>query len=294
MSGLADAEVFDRQGLVVGEQSRLARARVAVVGLCGGGSHVVQQFAHSGVGTIIGIDADHCEKTNGHRNISMRPTDSLKKVKKTAVMDRLVKSIGNGSSFVVVNARVPEPAALEALKTADVIVGCVDNLHARADLQEVAWRYLIPYIDVGANIRALNGDADAPRVSIGGNVFVLIPGGFCAWCCGFVSDEKLDEERDGRRDRSYFQNKKGEAQVVSFNGIVASAAVGEVLQLLAAYRGASLDPAKLMLPEGTQRGALKLDGRRGTLDDWGARRRGSCVCCNDLVGAGQIVWKTAS
>ena len=42
--------------------------------------------------------------------------------------------------------------------------------------------------------------------------------------------------------------------MVSFNGVVASAGVGEALQLLAGYsRGASLDPAKLELPEGIQR-----------------------------------------
>ena len=85
-----------------------------------------------------------------------------------------------------VNARVPEPAALEALKTADIIIGCVDNLHARADLQEVAWRYLIPcHIDVGANIRALKGGRrKRPASRSAGNVYVFIPGGFCAWCCG--------------------------------------------------------------------------------------------------------------
>lgn len=293
-SGLIDEDVFDRQGLVVGEQGLLARARVAVVGLCGGGSHVVQQLAHSGVGTILGIDGDACERTNGHRDIGMTPSDGQKGTKKIAVMDRLVRSIGNGSSFVGVDARVPEPLALEALKSADVIVGCVDNLHARADLQEIAWRYLIPYIDVGVNIRALKGPAEAPRVVIGGNVYVFIPGGFCAWCCGFVSDDKLADERDGEANRSYFQNKKGEAQVVSFNGVVASAAAGEVLQLLTGYRGESWDPTKLLLPEGTQRGVLKFDGLRGTLQDWGARRREDCPCCETFIGAGSVVWREAS
>jgi hypothetical protein len=47
------------------------------------------------------------------------------------------------------------PAVLGILKTAAVIVGCVDNLHARADLQELSWRLLIPYVDIGVNIRAI-------------------------------------------------------------------------------------------------------------------------------------------
>jgi hypothetical protein len=181
-----DREVFDRQALVVGDQGLLSRARVVVVGLCGGGSHVVQQLAHGGVGRIVGIDDDRCHPTNLHREIGMQPVDSRDRTPKTEVMSRLVRGIGTGANFVGIEARVPAPGSLDELMSADVIVGCIDNLHARADLMEIAWRYGVPYIDVGANIRALKGPASAPRVAIGGNVFVFIPGGFCAWCCGFI------------------------------------------------------------------------------------------------------------
>jgi len=293
-AGGADNEVFDRQALVVGHQDSLSGARVAVVGLCGGGGHVVQQLAHSGVGTIIGIDVDRCATTNLHRGVGMRPSDGRHQRPKIDVMARMVRTIGTGSKFVGIGARVPEPQAMAALKSADVIVGCVDNLHARADIQEIAWRNIIPYIDVGVSVRALGGAASAPRVAIGGNVFVFLPGGFCAWCCGFITDEKLRAERDGRDDRSYFQNKKGEAQVVSFNGVVASQAVTEVMQLLTGFRGSSFNPSELALSDGRQRGALKLDGLRGTLDEWGSRRRTGCPCCDTLMGTGSVLWKVAS
>jgi molybdopterin-synthase adenylyltransferase len=289
----SDDEVFDRQALVLGDHGALSRACVAVVGLCGGGGHVVQQFAHSGIGTVIGIDTDICEITNAHRLVGMRPADAVRRRQKTAVMSRVARSVGTGTKFIGINARVPEPSALMALKRADIIVGCVDTLHARADVQEFAWRHVIPYVDVGVGIRALSGSVAEPRVSIGGNIFVLIPGGFCPRCAGFLSDAALKEELGGR-DRSYFQNKKGQAQVISFNGVLASQAVSEVLQFLTGYRGSGFDPSDLALEDGRQRGALKFDGRRGTLEEWGARRREACPCCEGSLGAGTVLWRKAS
>lgn len=289
-----DRDVFDRQALVVGEQARLAAARVAVAGLSGGGSPTVQGLAMAGIGTIIGIDPDHCEPSNGHKVVGMSPSDGKLKRPKTKVMQRLVRAIGNGTKFIGIEGRVPEPRTLEALITADVIVGCGDNLHLRSDLMEIAWRYSIPYIDEGVSIRALKSAANERRVSIGGNVHVFLPGGFCGWCCGFISDEKLRAERGGRDDRSYFQNKKGEAQVASFNATVAGAAVSEVLQLLTGYRGSTLDPAGLLVGDDLQRGLLKFDGGRGTFEEWGARRRPDCAFCADTLSAGAVFWSRAA
>ena len=289
-----DLEVFDRQALVVGDQAQLSGARVAVVGLSGGGSPVVQQLALAGVGTIIGIDDDRCDRSGQHRVVGMTPDDVREQTPKTHVMSRLVQSIGTGSNFVGIDARVPDHRTVEALISADVIVGCVDNLHARADLMEIAWRYAIPYVDIGVTVRALEAKASEPRVAVGGNVYVFIPGGFCAWCCGFLSADKLRTELQGRADRSYFENRRGEAQVASFNATAAGAAVSEAIQLLTAYRGSSLDPDAVWIDGGLQRGALKFDGLRGTLQEWGARRRTSCRHCNTVLGAGSVLWRSAA
>ena len=283
------SEAFTRQALVVGDQGTLSSARVVVVGLCGGGGHVVQQLAHVGVGRIVGIDADVYEKTNLHRGIGMRRADALASRAKTEVMRRLVEELGTGSTFEGIDARVPDPRTVDAIRSADVVVGCVDNLHARADIQEIVWRNLVPYVDVGVSIRAVDSATSTARAVVGGNVFVFIPGGFCAWCCGLLSEEKLQTELNGPT-RAYFENKKGDAQVVSFNGSVASQAVSEVLLLLTGYRGVSFDPADLATHDKRQRGALKLDGIRGTMEEWGAVRRPSCVHCNGHLGAGAVLW----
>jgi hypothetical protein len=289
-----DARAFARQMLVVDDdgQQTLAHARVAVVGLGGGGSHVAQQLAHLGVGELILIDADRAAPTDRHRLVGLTRPDVWLRRWKTRVIRRAVRRIGMGTRCDIITERVPGPAAIAALKRADVIVGCVDNLHARADLQELSWRFLIPYVDVGVNIRAIERpEPQGPRVTIGGNVLTVIPGGFCMWCCGFLSKEKLAAELLGP-DRSYFENRGGEAQVVSLNGLVAGQAVTEVLQLLSGFAGSGLGARAVELDGQSriQRGFRKLDGVRGTLVDWGTSRRPECRFCREILAAGAVAW----
>lgn len=297
-SSVADPTGFARQLLVVREdgQRTLANARVGVVGLGGGGSHVVHQLTHLGVGEVILVDDDRASPTDRHRLLGLTRSDVWLKRKKTTVMRRAVRRIDTDTRCRAVAKRLPEPAVLEALKAADVIIGCLDNLHARADLQEHSWRFLIPYVDVGVNIRAIEDQAPgAPRVSIGGNVLTLIPGGFCMWCCGFLSKEKLDAELIGP-NRNYFENREGEAQVVSLNGLVASQAVTEALQLLTGFRGSGLRRSRVALdnqPE-LQQGFRKFNGVRGTLEDWGGTRRPDCTFCGATLAAGVAAWASPS
>jgi hypothetical protein len=69
---------------------------------------------------------------------------------------------------------------------------------------------------------------------------------------------------------SYFEKNKQEAQVVSFNGVLASQAVSEVLQLLTGYRGSGIREADLKVPgESVFRGYKKFDGVTGTLQGVG-------------------------
>jgi ThiF family protein len=289
-----DQVAFDRQRLVVRDdgQLMLADSRVAIVGLGGGGSHVAQQLGLLGVGELILIDADAVSKTDRHRLVGLTPLNIWLRQSKTRVVRRAVRRSGMGTRCQIVTERIPGPRALAALARADVIVGCVDNLHARKDLQDLAWRFLIPYVDVGVNIRAIKEpEPQGPRVSIGGNVLTLIPGGFCMWCSGFLSQEKLATELHGP-DRNYFENQEGEAQVVSLNGLVASQAVTEVLQLLTGFGGTGFRAGDMALngrPD-IQRGFRKLDGVRGTLEDWGASRRPGCSFCNSTLGAGVVAW----
>jgi molybdopterin-synthase adenylyltransferase len=272
-----EGDTYHRQALLTGStgERNIRRARIAVVGLSGGGSHVVQQLARMGVGEIAGIDGDRVDESNRSRLIGMIKLDVLLRRRKTDVMARLVRGINRRVKFVGISQPIPLQQAIDVLKESDIVIGCVDSYHARADLQELTWRYMIPYVDIGLLIRPLGDDSG---VTIGGHVMTLIPGGFCQWCIDALSDEKLSSETGGR-SWSYFQGTDKQAQVVSMNGVLASQAVSEVLQLLTAF--APID-------EGLD--FKKFDGLEGTLQKWNVKQRINCPKCNAALGAGDVVW----
>ena len=62
---------FARQRLVMGEEAmdRLARARVAVFGIGGVGSYVVEALARSGIKQLLLVDGDEVALTNLNRQL---------------------------------------------------------------------------------------------------------------------------------------------------------------------------------------------------------------------------------
>jgi len=282
---------YARQALLVTAegQAKLRKARVGVIGAGGGGSHVIQQLAYLGVGEIVVIDPDIYEKSNRHRLVAGLQGDLGRP--KVDIFHRLVRKIGLGARVQRVRAAIPDRDAIEALRECDVIVGCVDTLFARSDLQELASRYLIPYVDIGAAIRPLpDATPSAPRVAVAGNVYTFVPGSFCLWCIGFLSTEKIQAEQNGPT-RGYFEKNREQAQVVSFNGVLASQAVTEVLQLLTGFRGVGIRQVDLLSRgASTLRGYKKFDGVAGSLEEWGGVRRVGCAHCEDVLGAGDVVF----
>jgi hypothetical protein len=192
--------------------------------------------------------------------------------------------INRNVRFTAVNSLVPEKAAIEALKRADVIVGCVNNLNARADLQEIAWRYCIPYVDIGLGLFPLDPDDELSEIAaISGNVFTAVPGGACLWCTGFLTEKKLEMEAGGA-NRSYLrttlsrQNGQVAAFVTSFNAVLAGLAASDVLQLLLGY-------APVL---STRR---QYDALSGTVSEVLVQRNRSCQKCSSVLAAGDPLWQ---
>jgi len=276
---------FERQPLARGSRvwKVLAQSKIAVVGQSGGGMHVAQQLAQLGVGEILGIDNDHVEEGNRYAAVLVSEDDIKGKSPKVEAVRRHVVRIVPSVKYTPVAARVPEKEALEALKQADIIVGCVNNLHARADLQEVALRYLIPYVDIGLSVETERDSSDEfPLIqAIPGNVFTFVPGGPCLWCTEFLTEEKLEKETESR-GRPYLRTvDNADALVVSFNGVLASQAVNEILQLLTGFA-----------PEEYLSFYKKYDGFAGVLAPWTVRRNERCPKCSSLLAAGDPVWRS--
>jgi hypothetical protein len=255
-------------------EERIRAARIGVVGLGGGGSHVVQQFSHVAVGTLVGVDADVLEDHNRSRVVGTVASDIGKK--KLRAMKRLVRDASDGhTTFIGVDDVFPAPQTLDVLATCDIIIGCVDKLRTRKLLQDFAWQHAIPLVDIGLTIAPTTAPC---RPAIGGQVFIGVPGGPCMWCASILTQAGLDAETD---EQGYVRG-GGEAQVVSLNGSLASQAVTEVLNLLTGFMSAPgvLPPAKVVF-----------DGRR--VMPIGVVRKPDCQTCRSL-GSGDVVWNRAA
>jgi molybdopterin/thiamine biosynthesis adenylyltransferase len=225
---------------------------VAVIGNSGGGSHLCQQLAFAGVGRIIPIDGQLVENVNRGRMIGSRAPD-VDKAFKTEVMERLITEIDSSIVVDAVSELFPSRRSLEAMKSADVIVACVDRFDVRAQINTFCRRHHLPLVDVGLNIET---DEDEKLLRADGQVIAVIPDSPCMRCTPLLSDAVLEREKRDRPpgyDRN--PNALGDPQVVSMNGTLASEATNIVLDLITGYaRGA--------------RGAgwWQYDGRSGHLD----------------------------
>ena len=215
-------------------EAKLAAASVAVVGLCGGGSHVVQQLAHMGVGRLVLIDHDVVEDVNLGRMVGSRASDVKKRVLKTDVMRRMIRSIDPDVSAEPIRHAFPDPETLAALKSVDLVVACVDSFLVREQINAFCRRHHLPLIDIGLGIKT-----DAERlITASGQLIVVTPDSPCLRCGPLLSDSVLERERR-ERPPGYDANPDapGEPQVVSMNGTLASEASNAVLDFITGYSG---------------------------------------------------------
>lgn len=259
---------LDRQSRAIGPRSDslLADSTVAVLGLSGGGSHVVQQLVHQGVGRIIGVDDQLIEEVQLGRMVGSRKSD-VDVVYKTAAMSRLAKAVDPGVVLDEVRERFPALAVRQALLQADLVVACVDSFSAREQINAFCRRYHLPLIDIGMNIET--GDDDQ-LVSASGQVAVVVPDSPCLRCGPLLSDAVLARELT-ERPPGYDRNPDalGDPQVVSMNGVLASEAANSTLDMITGFSGGARGAAWWLY-----------DGRRGALERCEhSSPRPSCPAC---------------
>ncbi|MGO6690737.1 ThiF family adenylyltransferase [Rhizobium johnstonii] len=216
----------DRQSFL-GEDSerRLAEAVVGIVGLGGGNSHVVQQLAHVGIGNFVLIDEDVISITNMNRLIAGTRKDVTEETAKTEIMRRMILAINPEAN--IQTCQSIWQLASDALKPCDLVIGGLDKIRAKDELDSFCRRFLIPYIDQGMDVHKL-GDRD---FLISGQVMLSAPGGPCLRCLGIVTEQALEEEARAYGDAG------GKPQVVWPNGVLASSAVGIAISLLTPWYG---------------------------------------------------------
>jgi molybdopterin/thiamine biosynthesis adenylyltransferase len=227
---------FDRSVRALGRdgQAMLASLSLGVVGLGGMGSVVAEQLAHLGVGKLVLLDPDRLEETNLNRVVGATQKD-LGRPKVEIAADR-ARQVSPRIEVTPIEGDVIRSGDARRLLSCDFLFCCTDSHGSRAVINQIAYQYMIPTIDLGIRVQVREGTVE----SITGRVQMLAPGLPCLVC-----DELLDPEEVRRdllseearaRDPYIVGAREPQPAVISLNSTVASLGVTMLLSAAAGLR----------------------------------------------------------
>ena len=144
-------EQFSRTELLIGKQNieKLQNAKVAVFGIGGVGSYVVEGLARAGIGNFILVDKDIVDITNINRQIiATTKTIGLSKVEVSK--QRILEINPNANVEIYKEFFMPDSPELFDENT-DYVVDCVDTITAKIELIIRAKNKGIPIISCMGN-----------------------------------------------------------------------------------------------------------------------------------------------
>ena len=225
-------ERFDRQARMFGSDGqRVLRAMtVGVVGLGGGGSMIVEQLAHLGVGRILAIDFDVVKTHNLSRIVGATDRDVQRTRKKVDVAWALVARIDPTIELEPIDGDIADAAIAERLLDCDFIFLATDTITSRLVVNAIVQSHFIPMVQIGAKVD-LRPDKAIESVYVA--IRPVFPGRGCLYCAGLISPEALQREAASDEERSA-QNYLGlpeiiDPSVITLNGVAASAATNVML-----------------------------------------------------------------
>jgi hypothetical protein len=216
---------YDRQLRAFGAegQAELSSLRVGIVGLGGTGSIVARELAHLGVQDFILIDPDRVDETNLNRLLGALPSDRGQA--KVHVAARGIAELNSHATITTLVEDVVDADVATTLLNADFIFSCTDSQASRVVLNQIAYQYLIPCIDMGVAIHV----HDRSISHISGRVQMLSPGLPCMTCLNWLDSDQIRVEmmtpQQRAKDPYFVGHSQPHPAVISLNGIVASAAV---------------------------------------------------------------------
>lgn len=272
------SERYDRNVRFFGKegQDRLAAASVAIVGVGGLGTHVVQQLALLGVGKLMLIDSEEIEHTNFNRYIGIYHDDPIPGTMKVDIGERLIRQINPQIDVTTIPRSLVSQEAFDVIIASNYVFGCVDREGVRLILTELCAAYSKPYFDLSSDIVA-----ETP-LRYGGQVCVAWEGYGCLCCFGGLDiveaqADLMNPEATRDRDAIYGISRKvlNEAgpSVVSINGVVASLGVTEFLLLMTGI----MDKPRTLLTYRAHMGIVTAKTQESAQD---------CYYCKGLWGAG--------
>ncbi|MHA1232297.1 MAG: ThiF family adenylyltransferase [Candidatus Helarchaeota archaeon] len=144
---ISEKRLYMRHSLLEGwDQDIIKNSTVFMVGVGALGCEIAKNLALVGLGNIILVDNDTIETSNLSRQMLFRPGDEGKP--KAEVAARELKKMNpfmNIETYFCFLQEVP----LDVYKRCDVIIGGLDNIKARLDLNKICIQLKKPLIDSG-------------------------------------------------------------------------------------------------------------------------------------------------
>lgn len=193
---------FARQMMMFGAagQEALRSMTVAVVGAGGGGSLIVQNLAHLGVGHIVILDFDRVEVTNLSRVVGATPRHAHRRSLKVQVLRKMVKSIDPAIDVTAIAGDVTYIEDAMSLLGSDFIFSATDTQFARFAVNAICHQYLIPGAQVGAKV--VTGEDGEVQLAYAMYRPIDLCGA-CLECGGAIDPEALRREQlDGVEHRA--------------------------------------------------------------------------------------------
>jgi hypothetical protein len=290
---------YDRQSRLFGPvgQAALGRMRVAVIGLGGIGSILVELLGRLGVGHLVLIDPDKVDPTNLHRLPAARRLDAMVWLRrdsapslvkrlgealstpKTRLAARNVRRANRTTKVMQLRCDVADPRAVNALTQVDWIFLAADTNTARHVTNAVVHQYLVPGIQVGVSIPVASaGEVGEVHVAIR----PLLPGATCQWCHELIDSSELAlEAQPGyvREQARYIRDLPAPA-VMTLNTIAAGEAANYFMFSSVALHTAEIDlDARTHFPRTRERDRQAATGRPHCR--WCSPTRGSALALGD-------------
>lgn len=137
---------FSRTESLIGKEGvdKLRKAKVAIFGIGGVGSYVVESLVRAGIGGFILVDNDKVDSTNLNRQI-IATTETIGKFKVDVAKERILQINPEAKVQTFQEFFLPESPELFD-KTVDYVVDCVDTVTAKIELVVRCKKQNIPII----------------------------------------------------------------------------------------------------------------------------------------------------
>jgi len=242
-----------RQALIFGAtgQRILADMTVGVVGAGGVGMLIIQALGRLGVGNFVVIDPDHVSPSNLSRLPEARPTHVYgrfgnnnfgrilrriglsKPASKVNLAEQVIHHANEGAQVTALRRDVADDDVARRLRMCDFIFLAADTMLARDVVNQLAYQYVIPTLQVGSKVQLAKASGDV--IDVFGVVRSLGTAPGCLRCNGLINMSKLGEEslatEEQRRNQRYVDDPDVDApSVITINAMSVGWAVNDFMQ----------------------------------------------------------------